>query len=449
MSRELSGESLRAVLTRRWKSVKSIMKDLKYRKPATLRKFLTRMMEDGIVESIKLGRMTYWRLTKAEAKVKIQVSKEKERAYKESMKTADDILKELKSVGLDLYGQLSSGRFPSLDVPSRSTSNIKFDPVSRQYILAGRMVTRSAKNIGQIKGLTQLVWIMRFVRELLRMNKSSTLRDVYYSSEAYKIKFFDQQESDSLITDIEAVIETPREDFKIFPEERSAIYGDLTVEYTTPEKYRGKRVNMMDNPDGVMIGPHLINSKFIKCGANKIIAVESGGMFTRFAEEGVHESFNALLMHTAGQAPRSTRRLIRRLHYEFGIPAYIFTDGDPWGVHIAMVIISGSATAAHLRGLATPDAVWMGVWATDIEKYNLPTVKFTEQDIKRTKELKKDPRYKTKFWQNQLNKFLSIKRKAEQQAFSRYGLTYVVDEYLPAKFKEIDKLKRKGVIQTG
>lgn len=449
MSKGLSGEVVRAVLTRRWKSTNSIMKKLKYKNAASVRRFLTHMMKEGVVESIKLGRMTYWRLTKAEAKVKKRATKEKERAYEESMKTADDILKELKGVGLDLYGQLSSGRFPSLDIPSRSTSNIKFDPVSRQYVLAGRMVTRSARNIGQIKSLTQLIWIMRFVRELLRMNKSSTLRDVYYSSEAYKIKFLDQQESDSLITDVEAVIETPREDFKIFPEERSAIYGDLTVEYTTPKKYRGKRVNMMDNPDGVMIGPHLINSKFVNCSADKIIAIESGGMFTRFIEEGVHENFNAILLHTAGQAPRSTRRLIRRLHYEFNIPAYVFTDGDPWGVHIAMVIISGSATAAHLRGLATPDAVWMGVWATDIEKYNLPTDKFTEQDIKRTKELRKDPRYKTKFWQDQLRKFLSMKKKAEQQAFSRYGLTYVVDEYLPAKFKEIDKLKRKGVIQTG
>ncbi|MGQ9721824.1 MAG: hypothetical protein ACUVXA_10950 [Candidatus Jordarchaeum sp.] len=38
-----------------------------------------------------------------------------------------------------------------------------------------------------------------------------------------------------------------------------------------------------------------------------------------------------------------------------------------------------------------------------------------------------------------------FKRKAEQQAFSRYGLTYVVDEYLP-KFKEIDRMKEKGTI---
>jgi DNA topoisomerase-6 subunit A len=31
---------------------------------------------------------------------------------------------------------------------------------------------------------------------------------------------------------------------------------------------------------------------------------------------------------------------------------------------------------------------------------------------------------------------MKIKRKAEQEAFSRYGLTYIVDEYLPRKLEE-------------
>jgi DNA topoisomerase VI subunit A len=30
-----------------------------------------------------------------------------------------------------------------------------------------------------------------------------------------------------------------------------------------------------------------------------------------------------------------------------------------------------------------------------------------------------------------------VKRKAEQEAFSRYGLAFIVDKYLPAKLKEV------------
>jgi len=34
---------------------------------------------------------------------------------------------------------------------------------------------------------------------------------------------------------------------------------------------------------------------------------------------------------------------------------------------------------------------------------------------------------------------LKVKKKAEQEAFSRYGLAYIVDEYLPAKLEEMEK----------
>jgi len=106
-------------------------------------------------------------------------------------------------------------------------------------------------------------------------------------------------------------------------------------------------------------------------------------------------------------------------------------------MHIAMVIISGSANAAHLRDLTTPDAKWSGVWATDIVKYKLPTDPLDEIDMKRLYELQKDPRYKEDpLWQREIKTFMKIKRKDEQEAFSRYGLTYIVDEYLPAKLEE-------------
>ncbi len=82
----------------------------------------------------------------------------------------------------------------------------------------------------------------------------------------------------------------------------------------------------------------------------KVIVSEKGAMFTRFIEEQVYKKFNSILIYMSGQAPRATRYFIRRLNHELGLPVYIFTDADPWGMHIAMVIISGSANAAHLSG---------------------------------------------------------------------------------------------------
>jgi DNA topoisomerase-6 subunit A len=341
----------------------------------------------------------------------------------------------LENFGLDLYEQMEKGVFPSIKMPSRSIENIYYSPELRQYVLGERMVRRSARNIRHIRPFTQLVWAAFFAHELVKHRKTSTLRDVYYSAQAYEVAFKDQPESNNIITDLETVAGFAREDFNVFPEERSAIFGDLTIEYTVPG-YEGKRLNLTSHPDGVMIGPALTSAEFVKTGADKVIAIEKGGLFTRFIEEQVHKKFNALLVLTAGQAPRATRHFIHRLNKELNLPVYIFTDGDPWGMHIAMVIISGSANAAHLRELTTPDAKWSGVWASDIVEYKLPSDPLTDVDVKRLYELQRDPRYTGKLWQREIKKFLKIRKKAEQEAFSRYGLTYIVDEYLPAKLEE-------------
>ena len=348
-----------------------------------------------------------------------------------------EVLKNLRRFGRRIYNQMENGAFPWIKMPSRSTENIFYSPELRQYILGDKTVRRSARNIRHIRPFTQLVWTGYFASELTKNRKTSTLRDVYYSAQAYDMSFKDQAESNSIITDLETVTGFSREDFKVFPEERSAIFGDLTIEYTVPG-YEGKQLNLMSHPDGVMIGPALTSAEFVKTRADKVIAIEKGGLFTRFVEEKVHKKFNSLLVLTAGQAPRATRHFIHRLNKELDLPVFIFTDGDPWGMHIAMVIISGSANAAHLRELSTPDARWSGVWATDIVDYELPSDALTEVDIKRLHELERDPRYKGELWRREIKKFLSIKKKAEQEAFSRYGLTYIVDEYLPAKLKETD-----------
>ena len=356
---------------------------------------------------------------------------------REAEKKREDTETSLKQLGNLIYEQIQNHEFPWVMMQSRSTDNIIYDPELGQYILGSRTIRRHSRNIRHIRPFTQLIWTAWFAKELVNLRKTSTLREVYYSARGQRdIEFTGQQESDNIITDLEVALNKPRENFGIFPEERSAIFGDLTIEYTVPG-YEGRRMNLTDHPDGVMIGPALTSSEFVETSADKVIVIEKGAMFTRLVEEKAHEKFNSILVHTAGQSPRSTRSIIRRLNQDHGLPVYIFTDGDPWGIHIAMVIISGSANAAHLRGLATPEAKWIGVWGTDILDYKLPTENLTEKDLKRLNELKTDPRYKGEIWQREIDVFLKIERKAELEAFSRYGLTYIVDEYLPAKLEAL------------
>jgi len=189
----------------------------------------------------------------------------------------NEVINGLHEFGTKIYNQLDQGVFPTIDMPSRSTENINYDPTLRQYILGEKNVSRSARNIRHIKPFTQLAWAAMFSNELTTQRKTSTLRDVYYSAQAYEMTFTDQQESNNIITDLETLTGFAREDFHIFPEERSAIFGDLDIGYTVPG-YEGKTLNLTSHPDGVLIGPALTSSELIHTRADKVIAIEKGAL---------------------------------------------------------------------------------------------------------------------------------------------------------------------------
>ncbi|MDG6981221.1 MAG: DNA topoisomerase IV subunit A [Nitrososphaerota archaeon] len=247
----------------------------------------------------------------------------------------------LRDLGESVYSDMDEGRFPSLTLASRSVRNIVYDKKLQQFVLGATTVKKSSGNIKHIRPFTQLVWLAYFAKKLVDEKRTSTLRDVFYSAQAFNVEFQDQAESDELITDLEVLMQMAREGMNIYPEERSAIFGDMKIEYTVPG-YEGKLADLSANPDGVMIGPALTTAEFRDTDAELVLAIEKGGLFTRFIEERVHQKYKAILINTAGQPPRSTRYLIRRLNQELGLPVGVLCDADPWGAHIAMVIKSGS-----------------------------------------------------------------------------------------------------------
>ncbi|MEM2469928.1 MAG: DNA topoisomerase IV subunit A, partial [Nitrososphaerota archaeon] len=250
--------------------------------------------------------------------------KDEEKTYKADA-IRQEVLGKLKKLGEKIYRDLSRGEFPELNIPSRTTKNIVYDEKLRQYVLAGKMKERTTKNIRHLRPFAQLLWIASFGKKLIEAAKTSTLRDTYYVAIGEGIDFEDQDESDEMIMELESIIDSPREDFHIFPEERASIYGDLVIEYTVPG-FRGKRVDLSSHPDGFAIGPALTTAEFVKCGAEVLFVIEKGAVFSRFVEEEADKKYRALLLHTAGQSPRNAIKLIRRLHEELNLPVYVFTD---------------------------------------------------------------------------------------------------------------------------
>lgn len=340
------------------------------------------------------------------------------------------------------YNQMDTGEIPAMALPLRSKKNIEFDPKHSVWKYGDQKTMRNAKTIQGATTMLRTVYTVDFIKDMIKDNKSSTLREMYYISEGWNhAKFHSQDESNLLAEDLETVTKLMREDFKLRPEEGSShVFGNLT--FRTHTRKGMKAINCLDDvaETGFAV-PYSVESdtfEIKKPDVKFIMAIETGGMFARLIENGYPEKENCALVHLSGQPTRSTRRLLKRLNEEFNIPIVVFTDGDPWSFRIFASVAYGAIKTAHISDyLATPTAQFVGITASDILNYDLPTDKLNDKDVGALNAELSDPRFKDEFWVSEIQAMLNMGKKAEQQALAKHGLDYVTDHYLPEKLSNM------------
>ncbi len=345
----------------------------------------------------------------------------------------------------NIYDSLDRGEIPAMTIPLRSKRNIEFDPRTEVWKYGSLRTTRTAKTAQGAVTLLRTVYTTEFINEMIREGKSSTLREMYYISEGWhNAKFHTQDEGNLLAEDLETISSCMREDFKLRPEESGAhVYGNIN--FRTMTKKGLKTFNCIDDvaETGFAI-PYSVEKETFQIASHDvkfIMAIECGGMFARLIENGFPEKYSCALVHLSGQPARSTRRLIKRLNEENGLPVVVFTDGDPWSFRIFASVAYGAIKTAHISDyLATPTAQFIGVTPSDILNYELPTDNLTDKDIGALNAELSDPRFADEFWVTEIKAMLEMKLKAEQQSLAKYGLNYVTDHYLP------DKLTMMGIL---
>ncbi len=354
-----------------------------------------------------------------------------------------EALDELRDIAERFYQQLENGDIPNMAIPTRSKSNIELDRREGVWKLGDSKTKRSAKKLKSARMLLRTLYMLELIQDMIEGDKSSTLREMYYISEGWdKAEFSKQNESDSLAEDMELATGCLREDFKLRPEEDGArLIGNITVEEVN-RKGEIRKINCRDDVgDSGYTVPYNVESdkvNFKDVDVDFMIAIETGGMFDRLVENGFDEEANALLVHLKGQPARATRRVIKRLSEEEGIPVVVFTDADPWSFRIFASVAYGAINTAYLSDyLATPTAEYIGITASDIMTYDLPTDKLSKNDRKALEQELDDPRFDTDFWKEEIETMLDINKKAEQQALAKYGLDYVTDTYLPEKLGQM------------
>jgi len=346
----------------------------------------------------------------------------------------------LVSIAAEWYGQMAGGQVPTITLPTRTKANIEYDAKTEVWKYGSKGTTRTANSAKSALHILKMAYVIGFLKQQLNESRSSTLREMYYISEGWKrAKFAAQDESNMLVEDLEIVTKLSREAFHLRPEEDGAsIYGPLRLREQTKRGNRDIHCQEDVGEAGYPIPSNVENIKFLDHDASFIIAMETGGMYARLMENGFDEEHNAILLHLKGQPARSTRRMLKRMNNELGIPVVVFTDGDPWSYRIFASIAYGSIKSAHMSDLlATPGARFIGVQPSDISDYNLPSDKLTEGDTAALKAILTDPRFDTEYWNKQIRLQLEIGLKSEQQAFASRGLDYVTKEYLPTRLSEM------------
>jgi len=359
-----------------------------------------------------------------------------------------NVINKIDLIASKVYDDLEKTEIPNIKLPTRTKANIKFDQKLNVWKYGNNTTERSAKSLDGAYMMLRTMYMVDFIKDMIRANKSSTLREMYYISEGWDLaKFHSQPESDSLAEDLEVITTCMREDFKLRPEEDGArVIGNITIEEVTRNKTKKKIHCQDDVGDSGYSIPYNVEPEKIKfkgADADFVVAIETGGMFDRLVENGFDTSNRAVLVHLKGQPARSTRRFIKRLNEEMKLPVLVFTDCDPWSYRIFASVAYGAIKTAHISEyLATPGAQYLGVTPSDIENYKLPTDKLTNEDINALKSELSDPRFQERFWKNEIKLQLSIGKKSEQQALAKYGLDYVTDTYLPEKLSAMGMLKK-------
>ncbi|MGQ3413483.1 DNA topoisomerase IV subunit A [Natrinema sp. LN54] len=349
---------------------------------------------------------------------------------------------QLIDLAAQFYDQFELGEIPHMSVPTRTKNNIEYDEEMDVWVYGDRESTRSANSVRGARKLLKAIYTIEFLAEQLEEDRSSTLRELYYLSESWdndEAQFTSQDESNSMVEDLEIVSGVTREDFHMRPEESGAkVMGPIHIREQTKRGDRDIHCQLDVGQGGYQIPNNPDMIEFLDNDADFVLCVETGGMRDRLVENGFDEEYDAIVVHLGGQPARATRRLTKRFHDELGLPVVVFTDGDPWSYRIYGSVAYGSIKSAHLSEyLATPEAKFIGIQPADIVEYELPTDPLSDSDINALESELEDPRFQTDYWEEQIELQLEIGKKSEQQSLASHGLDFVTDTYLPERLSEM------------
>jgi DNA topoisomerase VI subunit A len=356
-------------------------------------------------------------------------------------KQKKDVEGRLISLAEEVISSAKGNRDPAFLIPTRSLSNVNFNPKRGIIEMGKAKQQRSFFNTGMAKKFMQTMLVADALAELQRQDLTTSLREIYYRTkhtiqDSHENTFDSQSETDPIVEDLEVTLDALREELHVRAENTGTVVGPLVL------------VDDGDTIDCTRLGkggysvPSIVEEEYLqikKCTADFVLLVEKGTQWNRLSEDKFWKKHNCVLLTGNGQPPRGVRRLSRRLNNEHKLPVYVLVDNDPWGYYIYSVVKQGSISLAYeSQRMAVPDAKFIGLSSGDPQEYGLPRtvgIKLNDKDVARAKEILNYPWFQKKPWQAEIKRMLASGLKYELDALANKDFRYLTTHYLPRKLK--------------
>ncbi len=349
--------------------------------------------------------------------------------------TSDDTTERLVEVALEVLNETMTTGRPAFEIPSRSSDNIVWDEFRDLLLLGMRTISRPYHSLASVVDATRTARVMEIVFQLLRSSLHATKREVFYSDVNL---FRDQKYSDKIIEDVASMLSTTRDSVHVVASARGSAMGRVTI------RDGGDLIDLTKmGTGGWAVTPFLDQLEIIESDAEFILVSEKDAAVMRLAEAKYWNRQPCIVLTGKGSGDIATRAFLKMLVKELEIPAFALVDSDPYGHYIYSVFLRGSKRLSYESPfIATPELKLLGVLSRDLDAFNIPKsvrIPMEPADIKRVREMLKEPFVqKNKEWVEDLKLMLTMKEKAEIQAFASHSFEFLTDEYLPQKLETGD-----------
>ncbi|XP_072394871.1 uncharacterized protein mei-W68 [Diabrotica undecimpunctata] len=335
---------------------------------------------------------------------------------------ANDILRKIRNVFVVVYEDIVNEREPVLEYRRHDFKKYVQDTVELKTCRT-KISSKSKRSSQKFK---LILLLMKKIQALLETNTKVTKRELFYQMKHF-VK--NQNYIDRAINAISCILDVGPWAFNVVSQ-KGLVLGDLKI-FTT----HGSVVDC--NISATLIPQDIEDIAELHSTARFILVVEKEAVFQKLIDEDFQAKLKLpfIMITGKGYPDLNTQLFLRKLWTTMALPVFILVDADPHGIQIMLNYKFGSFKNAHLsHHLAVPKAKWIGVYPSEIHKFEITTEPLSVGDLNRINNLLRN-HYMDKNPEivAELKVMLQHKLKAGIEGLIRNDI-FLSDVYLTMKF---------------